>query len=382
MSDSGLSFGHESLHEEPGTSPKVSILVPIYNVEKYLVECLESLVNQTLRDIEILCINDGSTDSSPEILRRFAAADARIKVIDKPNSGYGASMNRGLDEASGEFIGIVESDDYAEPDMFESLYTAAVEQQVPVVRGDYFFTWTAPNARDSIRCYYQEADYGRVLNPVVDYRIFRVPPAIWSGLYRRDFLETYKIRFLESPGASFQDTGFNYKILMATDSLYLLNRPFLHYRQDNAASSVKATTKLFTVVDELQSALDFLEQFPAKRALLRRVMQGIAYQTFRWNIIRIAPEHRAEFCTFMYSWFVAANEAGELERPYFSGSLFDELEILLANPKRYLRQVNSLRNRFLSEHGREIHFTNASFALALKKAAMRRLGAKDDEFVG
>ena len=89
-------------------TPKVSILVPVYNVERFLPQCLDSLVAQTLEDIQIICINDGSTDGSLEILERYAAQDSRIEIIDKPNSGYGASMNCGLDAARGEYIGITE----------------------------------------------------------------------------------------------------------------------------------------------------------------------------------------------------------------------------------------------------------------------------------
>ena len=103
-------------------NPKVSILVPICNVERYLRECLNSLVNQTLREIEIICINDGSTDSSLSIIREYERRDERIVVIDKPNSGYGDSMNKGIELARGEYIGIVESDDFASLNMFETLY--------------------------------------------------------------------------------------------------------------------------------------------------------------------------------------------------------------------------------------------------------------------
>ena len=87
--------------------PKISIIVPVYNVERYLRDCLNSLINQTLSDIEIICVNDGSTDSSPRILEEYASKDSRIKVINKENSGYGASMNMGLAAAEGEYIGIV-----------------------------------------------------------------------------------------------------------------------------------------------------------------------------------------------------------------------------------------------------------------------------------
>ena len=88
-------------------TPKVTVLVPCYNVEKFLPQCLESLIGQSLRQLQIVCINDGSTDSTLAVLRSYAARDKRIQIIDKPNSGYGASMNRGLDAARGEYVGIV-----------------------------------------------------------------------------------------------------------------------------------------------------------------------------------------------------------------------------------------------------------------------------------
>ena len=117
--------------------PKVSIVIPIYNVEQYLRECLESVVNQTLKEIEIICVNDGSTDSSPEILKEYAEKDNRIKVISKPNSGYGHTMNVGIDAAIGEYIGIVESDDYVKLDMYETLYNIAKKNDLDVVRADF-----------------------------------------------------------------------------------------------------------------------------------------------------------------------------------------------------------------------------------------------------
>lgn len=94
------------------TSPLLTVLVPCYNVEKYVTQCLESILGQTYSNIEVICIDDGSTDSTPKILQDFSKRDPRIKIITKPNSGYGHSMNIGLDHASGDFIGIVESDDF------------------------------------------------------------------------------------------------------------------------------------------------------------------------------------------------------------------------------------------------------------------------------
>ena len=122
--------------------PKISVLVPIYNVEKYLEECLESIISQTLQDIEVICINDGSTDGSLKIIKKYAKNDPRFVIINKKNSGYGDSMNRGLAKATGEYIGIVESDDWVEKDMFESLYSLAKENEAEVVKSNFYNYFT------------------------------------------------------------------------------------------------------------------------------------------------------------------------------------------------------------------------------------------------
>ena len=117
---------------------KVSILMPACNVEKFLRECMDSVVGQTLKDIEIICIDDGSKDSTGDILDEYAEQDDRIKVIHKPNSGYGHSMNVGLQNATGEYVGIIETDDFADPDMFEKLYEVAKRTDADVVKSNYY----------------------------------------------------------------------------------------------------------------------------------------------------------------------------------------------------------------------------------------------------
>ena len=122
------------------STPKVSVVVPIYNVEKYLRVCLDSLVGQTLKEIEIICVDDGSTDSSKEIIREYVKKDARVKMIAKEkNSGYGNSMNQGFDMAGGDYIGILESDDFAEPTMYEKLYAAAHENSLDMAKSSFWF---------------------------------------------------------------------------------------------------------------------------------------------------------------------------------------------------------------------------------------------------
>ena len=121
------------------SNPRVSVLTPIYNVAQYLPQCLESLKAQTLQDIEFICINDGSTDNSLEILKAYAENDNRFVIIDKQNSGYGASMNKGLEAARGEYIGIVESDDFIDADAFELLYGIANLNNKPdIVKANHY----------------------------------------------------------------------------------------------------------------------------------------------------------------------------------------------------------------------------------------------------
>lgn len=126
------------MSEKRADTVKVSVLVPCCNVSAFVRECLESIVGQTLKEIEIICINDGSTDNTLDIIQEFAARDSRIRVLDKKNSGYGDSMNKGLEMARGEYIGIVESDDFVEPGMFEKLYSAAKANDLDICRSQYW----------------------------------------------------------------------------------------------------------------------------------------------------------------------------------------------------------------------------------------------------
>ena len=119
--------------------PKISVIVPVYNVEKFLPRCVESILMQTLDDLEIICIDDGSTDESGRILDWYAVQDERLRVIHQENRGYGAAMNAGLAMAEGEYIGIVESDDCILPEMYQTLYQAAVEDDLELVKSDAFY---------------------------------------------------------------------------------------------------------------------------------------------------------------------------------------------------------------------------------------------------
>ena len=332
---------------------KVSIVIPIFNVERYLEECLKSVTEQTLKDIEIICVNDGSTDGSPDIIKRFAAKDDRIKVIDKSNSGYGNTMNRGLDMATGDYIGIVESDDFASPEMFETLYDAAERMDVDVVKTNYYAYKSVPEKSETLMQVLPEELMMHVFDPVDNRKIFYVRPCIWAGLYKTSFLRDNEIRFNESPGASFQDTGFNIKVWIATDRAYLMPEGYLHYRTDNDGSSVKSASKVFCVCDEYASVEQFLGKYPEKKSALASTINAIKYETYRWNIERLSPELQHSFAERMQQEFVAASNAGELDKALFADFVWNDIEVLKKDSAAYVERRRKARAKWEADQAKK-----------------------------
>ncbi len=248
-------------------SAKISILVPIYNVSAYLDECLSSIKEQTLQDIEIICINDGSTDDSLDIIKKYADGDDRFVIIDKKNSGYGDSMNQGLKKATGEFIGIVESDDFVKKEMFEDLYNLADKNDVQVAKSNALWYWTSTNKAVKTNLV-DEKNIGKVLKPRNERGIFYKIPSIWAAIYRRNFIEKNDIAFSPTPGASYQDTGFSYKVWSMADRVIFTDKAYLYYRQDNMSSSMNnIATKAPILFGEFESIEKYLKDHNRKELM-------------------------------------------------------------------------------------------------------------------
>ena len=317
-------------------SVAVSVVTPVYNVEPYLRQCLDSLCAQGQSSIEFICVNDGSTDGSAAILHEYAQRDARIRVIDKPNSGYGATMNRGIAEARGEYIGIVESDDFAEPTMFRELYRAAKKRDCDLVKCNYFEYY---DGTDHVLRNFGRLMCGRRFDPADKPQIIRTIPAIWTGLYRRSMLVEQEVGFRETPGASFQDTGFTLKAWFAARSCVLLRKPLLHYRMDNpSSSSVSISEKPFTVVDELASAEAFLRAMPDRAARFLPWFYADKFGKYRWCYERVSVEAKVRFAKIVRDEYAAAEAAGELDVALFTQEEQAVLrELLDGTPEEFAR---------------------------------------------
>lgn len=315
--------------------PRVSVLVPICNVERYLEECLDSLRAQTFGDFEVLCINDGSTDGSRAIIQRYLDADKRFRVIDKPNSGYGASMNMGLANALGEYIAILESDDFFEPNALELLVDAAEKNQSDVVKGDFCLYWSEPEKRDELFRIVDDLEIGRTMRPIDDLAIFFRKPSIWSALYRASFLRENEIDFLETPGASYQDAGFNFKVWASAERATFIADPVLHYRQDNEKSSVNSAAKVFCVCDEYASMARFVKERFDGDGRLMGILECMKFDSYMWNYDRLGDELRGGFVLRASEEFASDLDNGIVDFDLFDPWTAADLRLLASDPVRF-----------------------------------------------
>ena len=262
------------------SSVLISVIVPIYNVDQYLEQCLSSLAMQSLKDIEVLLIDDGSTDNSRYIAEKFSKNDPRFVFIHRSNHGYGAEINYGLNRAKGRYIGIVEPDDFIDPKMYEKLYACAADEDVDIVRCNYYeFSNSSIKSVKNI-----DREMGKE-------GILRSAPAIWAGIYNRAFLNVNGIRMQETPGASYQDTSFHFLTTTCAKNIRIEESCLLYYRVNNPKQST-ATKNMARKAGLLVSELEYISNFfdnspPNVKAYLRYLNSRL-----RWICESLPPDEK------------------------------------------------------------------------------------------
>ena len=338
-------------------APLLTVLVPVYNAAPSLRQALDSLTHPPRRDLEILRINDGSTDDSLAILKSYQAADPRFRLLDKPNTGYGDSMNQGIKLARGRYLGILEPDDWLELDAFSRLTQLAAWHRAEVVKANYFkeFTTTSTTTPASQASKTSKSlktseirprDTGKLIDPRHDRRVFTFAPAIWSAIYRRDFLLDNHLEFLPTPGASYQDLGFSFKVWTLARRVVLTDAAYYHYRLDNANSSVHSPGKANCVVEEYASIYQFLTDHHLLTEF-GHTAAAAKFRNYHWNLQRLSPDLAQPFYHTMVSELRAASAAGFLHRADFSPAHWAALQLILKNPDLAYRLLR-LRSRLKS----------------------------------
>lgn len=309
-------------------------------------KCLDSLVHQTLEEIEVICVNDGSTDHSLEILKRYARADARIRIFNKENTGYGHSVNIGMDAAAGRYIGIVEPDDYVRPGMYKRLYEIASKLDLDLVKADFFRFWSGGSHKkvEYYRLSKKASYYRKVIDPKQNKGIFRADIHTWAGIYKRRFLEKYQIRHNETPGASYQDNGFWFQTFCLANRVYFLDEPYYMYRMDNPGSSVHSSQKVYSICEEYDYMLAFLKRNPKLEKRYLFTWSWKRFHNYQYNLERIGREYQEEFLQRYCMDFRKAKADGALSRAYFTCIEWMILQQVMYVPDKYLENFRKYGN--------------------------------------
>ncbi len=221
-------------------NPKVSVIIPVYNVEKYLNQCLDSVVNQTLPDIEIICVDDGSTDSSLEILKKYSNKDHRIKIISQKHNGAGSARNKGLSVAQGKYLSFLDSDDFFELDMLEQMYNCSEKYNTDIVICKSS-TFDNGNIKDQNNIKDDLLPDKEVfsLSDIPKYAFQFHMGWCWDKLYRTSFIRETGICFQNRK--KHNDSFFSHVSMISAKRIYVLNKKLVFYRKNvpNSISKIK-----------------------------------------------------------------------------------------------------------------------------------------------
>lgn len=352
---------------------EISVVVPVYNVEDYLGECLDSIVNQTFSDLEIICVNDGSKDNSLEILKEYAKKDDRIIVIDQENGGHAVATNVGMDRATGKYLFLMDSDDKLKLDALELTYNAAEEKDVD------FVLFQAINYDDEKDQFYEAENYS--MNKVADFvgenvfsiddigeLSFDIAVTPWTKLYNREFIENSHIRFAE--GLIFEDNIFFWEVLIQAERIYFL-REHLFYRRWYESSSTMAGDLRFTDSIAINTMIiDVFEKYGrlSDRFESRSFNRKVSLTLLRFQ--QIKPEFKKAYFDEMqknFKYWVRDNEFYEyLQRMLLPRNKFILESILKAKTAQeleYLIENYDLKdeNRKLNDDIKSIKNPNSSF---------------------
>jgi len=314
--------------EKPTTSPKISVIIPVYNVEKYLEECVGSIQRQTLKDIEIICVNDGSRDSSLEILKKLAKKDKRVVIIDQKNAGAGAARNTGIKAARGKYLGFVDSDDEIFPTMYEELYEKAEKTGAEmVITGEIetlfddnikFPTPGSPLTKEEL-CLgaFKAIEYPEILQNVF----------LWNRIFSREFW--IKNNFVIPEGRKFAED-----LLICTQASVLAKKiayvegPLYKYRnfREDSLSYTLAKSK---------NKLDFIKATDETKKFLKSTNQ---YEFFAWDFLL--------FCSHLFAMLQEKMADYKFYKTFFEGyrSLLDDEDIALIKQTWLIYNYNPLIN--------------------------------------
>ena len=228
---------------------KVSVIVPVYKVEQYISKCLDSLVNQTLEDMEIIVVNDGSPDNSEKIIKDYAKKYKNIKYLKKENGGLSSARNFGLKHATGEYIGFVDSDDYVDKRMYQMMYEKAIEASADLVVCDLNYVYEDKEEKAYSNIKTDTTDIKSIMNNIY--------PAAWNKLYKKELFDN-EVYFKE--GVWYEDVEFIYRLLPYVNKIGVVHEHFYKYIQRENSIIRTIDKRLYNYIDNWNGILEFYKK--------------------------------------------------------------------------------------------------------------------------
>ena len=327
--------------------PLVTIIMPSLNVGKYIEKCMTSVLAQSLKDIEIICIDAGSTDGTLEIIRKYAESDSRIIIINSDVRSYGYQVNVGIKNARGRYIAILETDDWIASDMYETLYNVAVKNELDYAAADFDYVYELKNNELCFQRYRQFSKNSNMYNSVLlqeDINKLRTSDyLLWKGIYDKEFILKNKMLLHESPKAAYQDMGFLQQVKTYAKRAMYLDKSFYRYRIGRADSSTCSLEGLKFYMNEflwINNELKILEDMSdIQKAYYYHTMSASFYYKYTELLIKLKWNYKDERLSVPYQWFAnqLKNEIkkGILIEQIYDHNLWNELNILLSSESEF-----------------------------------------------
>jgi len=277
---------------------RLTVIIPVYNQEQWLGECLESLMIQRIQSAEFLIINDGSTDGSLNIIRKYLTRDRRFRLINRNNGGYGAAINTGMKNARGKWLGIVESDDVCTPEMYSELMNMTLLDDADMIKASYQEIDRDGRVSGLGNPLYRPPSVQEVFSAGDSPELYIIHQSIWSAVYRRSFLTAHNIRCPETRGG-YQDTGFTFALWLSRPRIRWIDKPLYRYRRCREGNTAGSTGNVGAAVATLGYLGDLVCKYdnsaPAVRGLL-----AIAC----WHVMRLDKKFLSLYLVNLQSVFM------------------------------------------------------------------------------
>jgi len=319
-----------------GNNIKFSVIIPVYNVEKYLKKCLDSLINQTFKDLEFICINDGSTDNSPIILEEYARIDSRIKVVNQKNQGQGVARNNGIQLAQGEYISFVDPDDWVETQLYEALSEFLEEHKAEVLLFDfseYFEQSETLKEYNTLKRFKKRFNYDLSKKNYYSWKdckdrcLTRMPTLCWNKVYSKKFLIDNDIKFAENKFG--EDGIFSHKVLFSASQIFYIHKYLYYYRHRASSETNKPLENISCIFENHNLTKDFLIEKSLFKVVKKDYSRYIIKKAISGYNNDISVDKRAEFKNIVKKYLTP----------------FEYLKFLLATEDSFIAKIFSVKNK-------------------------------------